>query len=97
MNGLAGRVAIIAGCSMIAALFAWLNASETVTLRLGFATLRSVGLPVVVFGAILFGMGLLFAVGLRADVRTRRMLRRYREELGKASRSGADAPEDTAG
>lgn len=97
MNGLAGRIAIVVGCAILAALFAWLNAGETVTLRLGFATLRSVGLPVVVFGAILFGMALLFAVGLRADLRTRRMLRRYREELGHAPRSEAKLPEDATG
>jgi hypothetical protein len=95
VNGLAGRVAIVLGCAVVAALFAWLNAGETVTLRLGFVTLRSVSLAAVVFGAILFGMGLLFAVGLRADLRTRRMLQRYREELGKASRP--ETPEDSTG
>jgi uncharacterized integral membrane protein len=94
VSGLAGRIATVVGCAILAALFAWLNAGETVTLRFGFATLRSVGLPAVVFGAILFGMALLFAVGLRADLKTRRMLRRYREELGKASRAGAKLPED---
>jgi uncharacterized integral membrane protein len=97
VNGLAGRIAIVVGCAIVAALFAWLNAGETVTLRFGFATLRSIGLPAVVFGSILFGMGLLFAVGLRADLRTRRMLRRYREELGKAGRTAAEAPDDATG
>ncbi|MEJ2547521.1 MAG: hypothetical protein P8125_06845 [Gemmatimonadota bacterium] len=87
MNGILGRVAIVLGCALLAALFTWLNAGESVTLRLGFITLRSVSLSAVVFGSILFGMGLLFLAGLRADIRTRRMLERYREALGKASRT----------
>jgi hypothetical protein len=87
MNGILGRVAIVLGCALLASLFTWLNAGESVTLRLGFITLRSVSLSAVVFGSILFGMGLLFLAGLRADIRTRRMLERYREALGKASRT----------
>ena len=35
------------------------------------------------FVSILFGMVLVFAVGLRADLKTRRMVRRYREALGQ--------------
>jgi uncharacterized integral membrane protein len=95
MNGFAARAAIVLGSGVIAALFAWLNATETVTLRFGFMTLRSVWLPAVVFGCILFGLGLILAAGLRADLRTRRMLQRYREELGKAKASTAtEAPPD---
>ena len=60
MNGILGRVAIVLGCALLASLFTWLNAGESVTLRLGFVTLRSISLSAVVFGSILFGMGLLF-------------------------------------
>ncbi len=91
MNGLAGRVLTIVTCSILAALFAWLNAGESATLRLGFTTLRSVPLSAIVFGSILFGMALLFTVGLRADLRTRRMLKRYRETLGRVSGEDPEA------
>ena len=84
MNGAVGRVASIVGSSAVAALFAWLNMGERVTLRLGIVTLRSIPLSAVVFVSILIGMTLLFAVGLRADLKTRRMVRRYREALGQA-------------
>ena len=83
MSGLAGRIAIILGSSVLAALFAWLNMGERVTLRLGIVTLRSIPLSAVVFVSILVGMVLVFAVGLRADLKTRRMVRRYREALGQ--------------
>ena len=96
MNGVIGRVAIVLGCAALATLFAWLNAGESVTVRLGFVTLRSVSLPAVVFGSILFGMSLLFFTGLRADLKTRRMLERYREALGKASRAAnSEGPTDS--
>ena len=84
MNGIPGRIAIILGSSAIAALFAWLNMGERVTLRLGIVTLRSIPLSAVVFLSILIGMTLVFVVGLRADLKTRRMVRRYREALGQA-------------
>ncbi len=92
MNGVPGRIAIILGSSALAALFAWLNIGERVTLRLGIVTLRSIPLSAVVFLSILFGMTLVFAVGLRADLKTRRMLRRYREALGEEWPQGR--PED---
>jgi uncharacterized integral membrane protein len=88
VNGIPARIAIVLGSSALAALFAWLNMGERVTLRLGIVTLRSIPLSAVVFLSILFGMTLIFAVGLRADLKTRRMLRRYREALGQDWTSG---------
>jgi uncharacterized integral membrane protein len=44
-----------------------------------------VSLPVVVFTAVGMGMLLVFLAGLRADLKTRRMLRRYRDALGGVS------------
>ena len=93
MNGMLGRVAIVAGCSMLAALFAWLNAGERVTLRFGLFTLRSIPVSAVVFAAIFVGMAMLFLAGLRADLRTRRMIQRYREALGQETPAGrAESP-----
>lgn len=61
--------------------FAAANAGERVTLNLGFLTLRSVSLPVVVFTSALAGMVVVFLVGLKADLRTRQLLQRYRRAL----------------
>jgi hypothetical protein len=92
VNGWIGRLLTVLVCAVLASLFTWLNAGQVVTVRLGFVTLRSVSLPTVIFGSILFGMGLVFLAGLRADLRTRRMLERYREALGRAS--GVASQED---
>lgn len=59
--------------------FAAANGQQVVNVRLGILTLRNVSLPVVVFGSILLGMVIVFVAGLRADLRTRRVLRRYRQ------------------
>jgi uncharacterized integral membrane protein len=67
---------------ILAAMFAVQNGSERVQLQLGILTLRSVSLPAVVFGSMALGMLMVFLAGLRADLRTRRMLRRYQEALG---------------
>lgn len=61
--------------------FAAANASERVMLHLGIVTLRSVSLPVVVFAAVLMGMISVLLVGLRADLRSRELLQRYRHAL----------------
>lgn len=74
--------------------FAAANASERVTLNLGLLTLRSVSLPVVVFASVLVGMIAVFVVGLRADLRTRRLLQRYRRELEGHEEPGKGTPTD---
>lgn len=95
MNGIPGRIAILLVSSVLAALFAWLNIGERVTLRLGIVTLRSIPLSAVVFLSILIGMILVFGVGLRADLKTRRMVRRYREALGQDwPTGGADGTQE---
>ena len=85
MSGTGGRMLLVAVFAAAAALFAVQNGSVRVPLNLGIVSLRSVSLPVVVFSAIIFGMLLVFLAGLRADLKTRRMLRRYRDALGGAS------------
>lgn len=67
----------------LAAGFAVANGGETVTVELGLVTLRGVSLPLVVFCSVLVGMILVLAAGLRADLRTRRRLERYRELLDR--------------
>ncbi len=83
MNGPWARIGIVVACSALAAGFALLNAGTRVPLRLGIVDFRSVPMTSVVFLSILLGMALVFLAGLRADLKTRRMLQRYREALGE--------------
>jgi uncharacterized integral membrane protein len=71
--------------SAVAALFAVQNGGVRVPIHLGVVTIRSVSLPVVVFTSVVVGMLMVLLAGLRADLKTRRMLRRYRDALGGAS------------
>lgn len=64
-----------------AAAFAIANGGYRVPVELGIVRFRAVSLPVVVFASVLLGMLLVFVAGLAADLRTRRMLRRYRRVL----------------
>lgn len=82
MRLLSGRIILVAAFTAAAFLFAVQNGGVRVPLYLGVLTIRSVSLSVVVFAAILLGMLLIILAGLRADLRTRRMLRRYRDALG---------------
>lgn len=75
----------VAVFSAVAALFAVQNGAIRVPVHLGVVSFRSVSLPVVVFSAVVVGMLMVFLAGLRADLKTRRMLRRYRDALGGAS------------
>jgi uncharacterized integral membrane protein len=75
----------VAVFSAVAALFAVQNGGVRVPLHLGIVSVRSVTLPLVVFVSVIVGMLMVFLAGLRADLKTRRMLRRYRDALGGAS------------
>lgn len=85
MSSIGRRMLFVAAFSAVAALFAVQNGGVRVPLHLGIVSIRSVSLPVVVFTAVGMGMLLVFLAGLRADLKTRRMLRRYRDALGGAS------------
>ena len=76
---------------LLAVAFAWLNGGQRASVHLGLFRLNSVSVTTVVFGAFLAGMLTLFLASLRSDLRTRRMLKRYREELG---REGPAVPPD---
>ncbi|MBA2669234.1 MAG: LapA family protein, partial [Gemmatimonadetes bacterium] len=52
--------------------------AERITLNLGIAILYQVRLVPVVFGAFVLGMIMMFLVGLRHDLRVRRVLRERR-------------------
>lgn len=85
MSSIGRRMLFVAAFSALAALFAVQNGGVRVPLHLGIVSIRSVSLPVVVFTAVGMGMLLVFLAGLRADLKTRRMLRRYRDALGGVS------------
>ena len=84
MRPLGARILFIVAFSALAAGFAVLNGGTRVSVNLGLFTLRSVSLPAVVFTSVVLGMLMVFLAGLRADLRTRRMIRRYRDALGGA-------------
>lgn len=85
MSSLGWRMVLVAIFSAVAALFAMQNGGIRVPIHLGIVTVRSVSLPVVVFTSVIVGMLMVLLAGLRADLKTRRMLRRYRDALGGAS------------
>lgn len=95
MSGLRERLVVGGALALVAAAFAWLNGDARVAVNLGVVRLDAAPLPIVVFGAFLLGMLTLFLASLRADLRMHRMLRRYREALGRsavAPRGGSSEP-----
>lgn len=59
--------------------FAALNGGHRVRVELGLLTLERVPVPVLVFVSVVLGMVVCVLAGVRADLRSRRRMRRYRE------------------
>lgn len=57
------------------------NGGQSVRLDFGLFVLRSVSAPMLVFVSVVAGMVAVLLAGLRADLRTRRRLERYRQVL----------------
>ena len=70
-------------------MFASLNSSHRVTLRLGFVTLFGVPLTVVVFGAVILGMVVMLGAGVQSDLKVRRILRARLVEEDREERERA--------
>ncbi|HBV06676.1 MAG TPA: hypothetical protein DEF01_08025 [Gemmatimonadetes bacterium] len=70
-------------------MFASLNSSHRVTLRLGFVTLLGVPLTVVVFGAVIVGMVVMLGAGVQSDLKVRRILRARLVEEDREERERA--------
>lgn len=66
-----GVVAVLAGG------FAYLNANELTAVHIGFTTLYQVPLVGLVFMVFLLGMATMFLMGIRHDLRVRRILRAH--------------------
>ncbi|MBR43692.1 MAG: hypothetical protein CME18_04695 [Gemmatimonadetes bacterium] len=79
-------VAILVGASIM---FASLNSSHRVTLRLGFVTLLGVPLTVVVFVAVILGMVVMLGAGVQSDLKVRRILRARLVEEDREERERA--------
>ncbi len=79
-------VAILVGASIM---FASLNSSHRVTLRLGFVTLLGVPLTVVVFVAVILGMVVMLGAGVQSDLKVRRILRARLVEEDREERARA--------
>lgn len=71
------RWLLIGLAALLAAAFAFLNGGERVAVHVGFAVLYRVPLAMLVFLAFLLGMVTMFLIGLRYDLRVRRLLRQY--------------------
>lgn len=62
---------------LFAGAFAYLNAAERIAIHLGFTVLYQVPLVGLVFGVYLLGMATMYLLGLRHDMRVRRLLREH--------------------
>lgn len=92
MTRLREKLLVGGALALLSAGFAWLNGGIRVDVNLGLVRLSGVPLPVVVFAAFLLGMLTLFLAGLKAELRTQRMLQRYRDLLGAEEPPAANAP-----
>jgi uncharacterized integral membrane protein len=92
VNGIGRRLLLGGVLALFATVFAWLNGAETVRVNLGLVRISGVSLPGVVFVAFLLGMLTLFLASLKSEMRTQRMLRRYREALGAEAARDPERP-----
>lgn len=69
------RWAVLLALGLVAAIFAYLNAGERTSVHLGVAVLFQVPLVGLVFAVFLLGMLAMYILGLRQDLRVRRILR----------------------
>ena len=74
------RWLLLALAVLLAGAFAYLNSGERVSLSLGLFMLFRLPLVALLFVAFLLGMVTMFLIGLRHDLRVRRVLREYRIE-----------------
>lgn len=76
-RGGASRLLVLLGFSILAALFAYFNAGERVAVHFGVGVLYQV--PFVGFAFVVYVLGMLtmYFLGLRHDLRVRRVLREY--------------------
>jgi uncharacterized integral membrane protein len=69
----------VAALALLAAGFAYLNQGETAAVHLGLFSVYRAPVSLLVLGAFLLGMVAMFLLGLRQDLRVRRLLRERQE------------------
>ena len=69
---LVGRMVAGAVGLFLLAWFAYAHVDQSVTLHFGLFTLHRVSLPAALYGAVIVGMLIVLAVGLRTDLSSRR-------------------------
>jgi uncharacterized integral membrane protein len=75
---------------VLAMAFAAANAGHRVTLSLGFITLYQVPVTLVAFSGLFVGMMVMFATGIRTDLKVRRVLRERLAEETRQERTWID-------
>lgn len=95
MTRLREKLLVGGALALLAAGFAWLNGGVRVDVNLGLVRLSGVPLSMLVFATFLLGMLTLFLAGLKAELRTHRMLERYRDLLRAEEPGGSDTPPGT--
>lgn len=78
MTRWAGAIGLLA-LLLASSVFAALNGDRRVSVDFGIGTLHRVPVTFVVFGSLLLGMLVMLAIGVRSDLKVRRILR---ERLG---------------
>jgi uncharacterized integral membrane protein len=75
---------------LLAMALAAANAGHRTTLSLGFMTFYRAPVTMVAFGGFFAGMVLMFAVGIRTDLKVRRILRERLVEEARKEHTGID-------
>ncbi len=89
MIGKGGLVAAVL-LLVLSTAFAVLNGRSFVSLDFWVFRMSRVPVSVVVFGALLMGMGVMLLAGLRSDLRVREILRKSLEEEGRREQEWRD-------
>lgn len=78
MKGNRWRWGVLAGITLLAAIFAFMNNREAVAVDFGLFVLYQVPLVWLIFFAFLLGMVTMFVIGLQQDRKIRQLLRERR-------------------
>ena len=88
------RWAALGLITLLAGVFGFLNSGEAVAIHFGLFVLYQVSLVVLVFVAFLLGMTTMFLLGLRHDLKVRRILRERRLDRAPLIPNRVDHPPD---
>lgn len=75
MRNVAWRWVGVAAIVILAGVFSWLNSGERAALHFGLFNVYQIPVVTVFYVSFLLGMGTMFLLGLRHDLRVRRLLR----------------------